>query len=255
MRLFRAFFDWVIDALFPLSEAERSLALLDPIHAMKELPPAPEYGHHTVALPGVQSLFAYKDERVAALVAGVKRRKSAHAVAIAGYTLFQSLIGSRFQAESMAPRDTDISLLGNSSCSRQSRSQGPSKPHFPPSTTSALIVLVPMPITPRRRRERGYNQCDLLVDEMARLDDANRFIVEKELLVRTQHSSQQKLKDREERITGLKGLFSVLANNYEKDVRIIVIDDVITTGATLKEAIDALKASGFTDVCGLSLAH
>ncbi len=219
-----------INALFPLSLAEQKLFLLQPKQAYDKLPPTPGYGGLAVPLSHVNSIFAYKDERVAKLIWNIKYKKSSRATKIGGYALWRRL-------------------------------QNDSK--------STLVI--PMPITNRRRKERGYNQCELLIDEIERLctQDLNslQFKFEKNLLVRTHHASRQTLKGREDRLESAKGIFGMNEKVIEQlriqlieDVRIekipvVIIDDVITTGSTMYEAIETLKKNGFEDVRGLSLAH
>jgi competence protein ComFC len=171
-----------------------------------------------VPVEDATAIFAYKDERVSKLVWNIKYKKSETAARIGGYALFKKL--------------SEMNLPGGS-------------------------VITPMPITKRRRKERGFNQCELLVNEVARLDTEKKFMIEAHILIRSHHSSRQTLKGREERLESAKGIFSVnsgLAAKY-KDRRIIVIDDVITTGSTITEAIHTLKAAGLQDVYGLSVAH
>jgi len=216
---FRALYDTVVDALFPVSAAERELLALSPEGALLALPKAPPYAGLTVPLKDVHSVLAYKDERVSRLVWNVKYKKDAHAVAIGGYVLWHELI-----------RDTK-------------------------NVEAKKIVLIPIPITKKRRRERGYNQCELLVDEIIHLDTDKQFTTDNGLLVRVQKTSDQKKKDRKERLVGAQGIFAVNKNMLDKKAPLVVIDDVITTGSTMKEAMDTLKAAGFEQVRGLSLAH
>ncbi len=139
------------------------------------------------------------------------------------------------------------------------------------------FVIIPIPITKRRKNERGYNQCELLVNEIERLDIDKKFIICKDLLGRVHHLSRQTLKNREDRLESAKGIFTVneetrkrimnednqigneleiinSENNIDNTI-IIVIDDVITTGSTMKEAMETLQNAGFKNVFGLSLAH
>ena len=218
MLFFRALYDTVVDALFPVSAAERELLALSPEGALLALPKAPPYAGLTVPLTDVRSVFAYKDERVSRLIWGIKYKEDHHAVGLGGYALWHELVGDRG------------------------------------SKVSELII-IPIPITARRRRERGFNQCELLVDEIVRLDTDRRFITDPKLLMRVQKTSDQKKKDRKERLVGAQGIFSVNQNLLDKKVPLMVIDDVITTGSTMKEAMDTLKAAGFENVSGLSLAH
>ena len=126
------------------------------------------------------------------------------------------------------------------------------------------IKVIPMPVTPRRRRERGYNQCELLVGEIGRLDTDHRFQIISDLLIRTHHASRQTLKNRGERIESAKGIFGLdeealqkfkISNSEYFNETFIIIDDVITTGSTMNEAMMTLKNAGFKNVFGLSLAH
>lgn len=239
MSIFRTIRDTIIEALFPLSRAEKELFSLSPERALNVLPAAP-----TVPIGNAISIFAYKDERVAKLVWNIKYKKSKQAVEIGGYALWWVLgeIGSL--RHGFEPRNRE-------------------KPE-----RSDLFTIIPMPITPRRRKERGFNQCELLVDEIARLDREGRFTIEKELLRRVHHASRQTLKDRKDRLESAKGIFAVdeetaaryrdPTSPYRGEVgsrSVIIIDDVITTGSTMKEAIETLKDAGFTRVTGLSLAH
>jgi ComF family protein len=222
MSLLHTLYNTILDAVFPLSPFERELFSYSPELAYTKLPGAP-----TVPFGDAHSIFAYKDERVAKLIWNIKYKKSAQAVQIGGYALYR-----RIQ-------------------------------DFPRPTLEDTVILIPMPITSRRRRERGFNQCELLTDEIGRLDEHKRFIVRSDLLIRTQHMSRQTLKGRAERLEDAKGIFSVnekvLTEIRDKNNGIlptlVVIDDVITTGSTIKEAMETLRKAGFENVRGISLAH
>lgn len=224
------------EALFPFSPAEKELFSYSPESACEILPPAPAFTGLAVPLPEAHAVFAYKDKRVEKLVWNIKYKKSALAVKIGGYALWRELV------------------------------QKGEPSH---------IILIPMPITDRRRRERGFNQCELLVDEIAKLNREKEngrpnisLRIEKDTLTRTHHASRQTLKGRADRVESAKGVFAVNELNEKateksaekiaeqfKDSTIIIIDDVITTGSTMREAIDTLKAAGFENVHGLALAH
>jgi predicted amidophosphoribosyltransferase len=133
------------------------------------------------------------------------------------------------------------------------------------------IIVVPMPITARRRRERGFNQCELLAGEIEKLAMANaaknigddlgtdkRLVVIRDLLVRKIHKSRQTLKDRAERLESAQDIFAVneeVAHKIKGGPMIIVIDDVITTGGTIRDAVSTLRKAGFENTWGLSVAH
>jgi ComF family protein len=113
-------------------------------------------------------------------------------------------------------------------------------------------VLVPVPLHPRRLRERGYNQSGLLAQELGRL---TAIPVEEDTLVRHRNSrAQVKTSDSEERRSNVLGAFDCRGEKL-KGRRILLIDDVCTTGATLNSCAIALKKAGASSVWGLALAR
>ncbi|MEK7641884.1 MAG: phosphoribosyltransferase family protein [Patescibacteria group bacterium] len=225
----------ILDALFPLSPAEQELLSYSPKDAYLSLPPAPDFSGLALPLPGARSVFAYQDERVSKLVWSIKYKKSPWAIQLGGYALLRMILQEHQSATT------------------------------PENLKKTLIV--PVPITPRRRRERGYNQCELLIDEverLAKIESSGSFIFEKNLLIRTQHAARQTLKGRADRLESARGIFSIDHEvlerlNYQdiaaRKAPVLIIDDVITTGSTVHEAIKTLKGVGFENVRALSLAH
>ena len=118
-------------------------------------------------------------------------------------------------------------------------------------------MIIPIPITNRRKNERGYNQCELLMDAVRDLDAEKIFTFRKDILLRRQHTSRQTLKGRQERLADAKGIFSLNPDDLGtlKDKTIVIIDDVITTGSTINEAMKTVRRGGCQKVYGLSLAH
>jgi competence protein ComFC len=165
--------------------------------------------------PFITSVFAYKNELVSKLIWNIKYKKDAHAVELGGFALYEKL--KRENLES--------------------------------------IVLIPIPISRKRRKERGYNQCELLVNEIIKLDRENKFRKDFDLLVRTKHTERQTLKNRKERIEGAESVFSVNKSDLERTTPLVIIDDVTTTGSTTKEAREVLIKNGFVDVKVFTLAH
>lgn len=255
MPLLSAIFSTFLEAIFPTAAAEREVLGMDAETALHALPRAKQF-----PIRDACSIFAYKDERVWRLIWTIKYKKSRRGAAIAGYALHR-ILGLY---ASVAPR----------------------------------LLVIPMPITRKRRRERGYNQCELIADEVERLELAqehagkdpnrgDRLTVIRDLLVRTRHTSRQTLKDRAKRLESAREIFAVRPDAVEKlkiersgntdgsgvakmsgvadgaaqgdaaltDSLVIVIDDVVTTGSTILDAIQTLRRAGFTNVFGLSVAH
>ncbi len=125
-----------------------------------------------------------------------------------------------------------------------------------PHLAVANALIVPIPISKQRRRERGYNQVEVVVHASQRMDQ--KIHVCTQLLVRSKHRKSQTTKDRVERIRSLEQCFSVnttTAATLKKSQLIIVLDDVYTTGTTMQEAVTTLRAAGFTQVQSLAIAH
>ena len=113
-------------------------------------------------------------------------------------------------------------------------------------------VLVPVPLHQKRLKERGYNQSNLLAQELGKL--INLPVVDK-CLIRQRHAlPQAKTSALDERRTNVAEAFT--CNDYRlKDKQVLLIDDVSTSGATLDACAAALKASGSVSVWGLVMAR
>ena len=113
-------------------------------------------------------------------------------------------------------------------------------------------VLVPVPLHPLRLRDRGYNQSGLLARELGRLTG---LPVEEDSLFRHRNSrAQVRTPDSEERRSNVSGAFGC-RNDGLRGKRVLLIDDVCTTGATLNSCAIALKTAGTASVWGLALAR
>lgn len=111
-------------------------------------------------------------------------------------------------------------------------------------------AIVPVPIHKSRRRARGYNQAELLAEELGR-----RFgiPVEKELIVRCKKTVPQKELSGEQRQNNLKRAFKISKNDVKLST-IIIMDDIYTTGSTVDAMSEVLKKSGVDKIYVLSLA-
>jgi len=114
-------------------------------------------------------------------------------------------------------------------------------------------VLIPIPVSKKRRNERGYNQCEVLVGGILALDKENKFEQRFDILFRTRHMERQTLKNRKERMENMERIFH--AEKVPLNAPIILIDDVVTTGSTLQEVRNTLIRAGYENVSALTLAH
>ena len=117
-------------------------------------------------------------------------------------------------------------------------------------------ILIPIPSSKNRLKERGYNQCVLIAEEIARIDGGKKFTLSKNFLEKVKDSpSQTSVKNRRERLKNLKDCFRAVSSDKIINSNVILVDDVITTGATMSEAKKTLLDAGARQVLCFALAH
>lgn len=106
-------------------------------------------------------------------------------------------------------------------------------------------AIIPLPLHKRRLQERGYNQTLEIARPLAKIMEVP---IQASWLIRTVHGPRQSSLGRKERHNNIKGVFD--AKNAVNDKRVLLLDDIMTTGATLREAVKILLKSGaiFVDV-------
>lgn len=112
-------------------------------------------------------------------------------------------------------------------------------------------VVVPVPLARSRLRQRGFNQSVLLAQEVA---PAARGIVAADALQRDERSAQRTL-GAAERLLNLRGAVTCQWPAAVHDKRVLLIDDVVTTGATLSACADALADAGARRITALAFAR
>jgi ComF family protein len=117
-------------------------------------------------------------------------------------------------------------------------------------TAADDTILVPVPTATRRIRRRGYDQATLLAGELAR---KNRLSSVSCLMRTTQ--TEQHGSSREQRLQQLSTAFRVTSLRLLQDKHVILVDDVVTTGATLEAAAAALRAAGARQVDAIVFAQ
>ena len=118
------------------------------------------------------------------------------------------------------------------------------------------LILIPMPISDKRRFERGWNQTELLAKEAVAHDREKMFKYLPKQLVKYRHTeSQTKTASRSERLGNLMNSMKVLNPSSVAGACVIVLDDVTTTGATFTEARRALRAGGARKILCIAIAH
>jgi len=120
-------------------------------------------------------------------------------------------------------------------------------------TGDAPPLLVPVPLHKSKRRERGFNQAELIV--RAAVKSLPKPLEVVQVLKRQRPTHSQVGLTREERIANLRDAFRVVAPERVKGRTVIVVDDVMTTGTTVSECARVLKKAGAKRVWAATVAR
>ena len=143
-------------------------------------------------------------------------------------------------------------------------------------------ILIPIPLSPKRYRERGYNQAELICKEIVKTNQARNhlsppsaplslirrgagdevFSLATNILIKIKETEHQaRIRNRNIRLKNVIDSFAIKDNKQDKNINfiknrnIILIDDITTTGATLNEAKKVLKNSGARKIIAFTVAH
>lgn len=113
-------------------------------------------------------------------------------------------------------------------------------------------LIVPVPLHPTKRREREFNQAERMAGH---LSEATGIRLNKNLLRRVVPTRTQTLLTRQQRAANVRGAFASRHGRRLAGERVILVDDVFTTGATTDACARVLKTSGAGDVCVWTVAR
>jgi len=113
-------------------------------------------------------------------------------------------------------------------------------------------VVVPVPLHPARQRERGYNQAELIARPLAKRLGIKQGSY---LLMRTRPRPARLVLSRKEHWESVRGAYATRKGLRVDKLRVLLVDDVMTTGATLDACSRALKRAGAASVVGLTVAR
>ena len=120
-------------------------------------------------------------------------------------------------------------------------------------------ILIPIPLSPQRYRERGFNQAELICKKIIKINNLRHGVnikLEDIVLIKPKETPHQALiRNRNERLKNIIGSFAIKNGEKIKNKNIILIDDITTTGATLSEAKKVLKQAGARKVIAFTVAH
>ncbi|HAO64601.1 TPA: hypothetical protein DCQ44_01310 [Candidatus Taylorbacteria bacterium] len=220
-RLFIKIRDRFANILFPQNnlEKEADVSITDAAKIQKN------DGDQSIKYPSpAYSFFAYRTEAVRSMIWRLKYRCDMSVAAIFGKNIHDHL------CEELA----ELSVWSNF--------RDP--------------LLIPIPISKKKLRLRGFNQSAALCKALATIDENRFFVYAPNVLNKVKDTkSQARVKDKRSRLENLKDSFAVKDNSSINNRNIILLDDVLTTGSTLTEATNTLKKSGAGNIIWLTIAH
>lgn len=103
---------------------------------------------------------------------------------------------------------------------------------------SKYEIIISVPVSKRRKKERGYNQSELIAKEICRKLDIQYA---KDILYKTRNTIAQIKLNKEQREENAKGVFEIKNLNKINNKKVLLIDDIYTTGSTVNECSKILK--------------
>lgn len=215
----------LVDFLFPKAETIYDLEAMSAGELVALLPTPKEFEE-------VIAIFGYDDVRVRAIIWEIKYRRNKTMTKKMAEILYDVL---KQELAERALMDNFINPL-----------------------------LIPLPMSDARRKERGFNQTEMICEELVTLDSPatesagreNLFTYSPSLLIKVKHTeSQTKTTSKRERTRNIEGSMLAIGADAVRGRSIILLDDVSTTGATMKEAKRALREAGAKKVLAISIAH
>jgi ComF family protein len=208
----------LIDLLFPKKENVRELEEMKIVEIYKKIPPAKDISTN------LKAVFSYKYPFCKTAIWEIKYKANKIITRKFANILYEAIL------EEMS----DIILFNG----------------------GQKLTLVPIPVDKKSLKEKGFNQSNLLTQKIFEIDGGKNFAVDLNILEKIKETEHQvRVKNRLKRLENLIGCFSVKNPSYVKGKSFIVVDDVITTGATMTEVERALKTAGAKNVYGFSIAH
>lgn len=113
-------------------------------------------------------------------------------------------------------------------------------------------TVIPVPLHPKRKKERGFNQAQIIAKELARIKGIE---LGDGLLVKTKNVPPQTSLRIEERVENVSGAFGVVDGEKIRGKGVLLVDDVYTTGSTIRECSSVLRNAGVEEVKALTIAQ
>ena len=113
-------------------------------------------------------------------------------------------------------------------------------------------IIIPVPINNKRYKERGYNQSLLIAKEIPKFIE--NIYLRTDIIIKSKETKTQSSLNKDERKKNVKGAFEINKNINLANKKILIFDDIYTTGSTVNECAKVLKKFGVKEVNVLTIA-
>lgn len=113
-------------------------------------------------------------------------------------------------------------------------------------------IIIPVPISNKRKKTRGYNQSELIASKLAKQMKNLKYT--SKVLYKKKDTLPQSTLDKEKRIENIKGVYYIKNEQILKNKKVLLIDDIFTTGSTVNECSKILKQAGAKEIGIFTLA-
>lgn len=214
-----------MDLIFPRGEIVDRLENMSAVEALTTLPTCQDKSGLIPEMQDMTVVFKYRNRFVRQMIWELKYRGNKKMARLCGEILIKTI--------EMILREKNFSLPA---------------------------ILIPIPLSRERRHERGFNQNELVAEQIILqnklLNKVAGLSKNFNLLEKIRHTApQSSIKNRRERIENLNGCFFIPYPELVRGKNIILVDDVVTTGSTLREARAVLLSAGARHVFTIAIAH
>lgn len=113
-------------------------------------------------------------------------------------------------------------------------------------------IIIPVPISNKRKKKRGYNQSELIAKKLSKQMKNLKYT--SKVLYKIKDTIPQSILDKEKRTENIKGAYYIKNGQILKNKKILLIDDIFTTGSTVNECSKILKQVGAKEIGIFTLA-